>query len=141
MDKTGITGTILTDIRKVLRSDHILYSRENIIKSKINLQTERFRWTLCKEKHTFSWVTARVQTPQINKIKFSYQHSQNADKEPSVYSHKSNNRHLREKICCITVVNLIILFICEHLCEDICLHICILTWLIKVQGLSASNSF
>lgn len=98
MDKTGITGTILTDIRKVLRSDHILYSRENIIKSKINLQTERFRWTLCKEKHTFSWVTARVQTPQINKIKFSYQHSQNADKEPSVYSHKSNNRHLRENL-------------------------------------------
>lgn len=98
MDKTGITGTILTDIRKVLRSDHILYSRENIIKSKINLQTERFRWTLCKEKHTFSWVTARVQTPQINKIKFSYQHSQNADKEPTVYSHKSNNRHLRENL-------------------------------------------
>lgn len=98
MDKTGIAGTILTDIRKVLRSDHILYSRENIIKSKINLQTERFRWTLCKEKHTFSWVTARVQTPQINKIKFSYQHSQNADKEPSVYSHKSNNRHLRENL-------------------------------------------
>lgn len=98
MDKTGITGTILTDIRKVLRSDHILYSRENIIKSKINLQTERFRWTLCKEKHTFSWVTARVQTPQINKIKFSYQHSQNTDKEPTVYSHKSNNRHLRENL-------------------------------------------
>lgn len=96
MDKTGITGIILTDICKVLSSE--LYSQENIIKTKINLQTERFRWTLCikhKHIHFLEWLP-ESRCLRLTKIKFSYQHSLNTDKEPTVCSHKSNNRYLRE---------------------------------------------
>lgn len=116
--------------------------RGNIIKTKINLQPVRFRWTVCtKHKHGCLLESLpESRHPRLRKIKFSYHHRQNTDKEPTAYSNKPCIIYLREYLLhnsefnyFVSTVNLIILFICEDLCEDIYLRICILTWLMKVQ--------
>lgn len=69
----------------------------NIIKTKINFQPVRFRWVVCaKHKHRcFPESLPESRRPRLRKIKFSYHHRQNTDKEPTVYSCKQNIIYLR----------------------------------------------
>lgn len=70
----------------------------NITETKINLQPERFRWTLCtKHKHRcFLESLPESRHPRLKKKKISFNHRQNTDKELPVCFHKSNTIYLRE---------------------------------------------
>lgn len=136
LEKGGLFGTILRDSCKTVRL-HTVLLRETLLKQKKNLQPVIFRWTVCaKHKHRcLPESLPESRHPRLTKIKFSYHHRQNTDKEPTAYSSKPNIIYLREYLLhnssefnqFVSIVNLIILFICEHLCKDIYLHICILT--------------
>lgn len=77
---------------------HTVLLRETLLKQKKNLQPVRFRWTAsAKHKHRcLPESLPESRHPRLTKIKFSYHHRQNTDKEPTVYSCKPNIIYLRE---------------------------------------------